>query len=239
MITHLAETRGFANHGWLKSHHTFSFANYYDPNRMGFGALRVINDDFIAGGMGFGKHPHRDMEIITIPLEGTLAHEDSMGHGEKIRKGEVQIMSAGTGIFHSEVNASPNDPVQLLQIWVLPKRLSVKPRYEQKYYTLKENELELLVSPEGSASAVSINQDAYFTMGKLTGEKSVTYRRHQAGNGVYVFIISGELEVQGRRFKARDGIGLTEFESLELKALGPAEVLLMEVPMAVRLGADA
>lgn len=233
MITHLSNTRGYANHGWLQSHHTFSFANYYDPSRMGFGALRVINDDIIAGGRGFGMHPHRDMEIITIPLKGILKHEDSEGNSSDIKKGEVQIMSAGTGILHSEHNAQTDKEVTLLQIWVLPKKMSVKPRYEQKAFEYKSNAATLVVSPDGREGSVSINQDAYFSFVNLDAGKELTYDRKQAGNGVYIFVISGEAEIDGRKFSTRDGIGIPNFSSLEIKAEAKTEILFMEIPMAV------
>lgn len=233
MITHPSETRGFANHGWLESHHTFSFANYYDPERMGFGALRVINDDYIAGGMGFGTHPHRDMEIITIPLEGLLQHQDSEGNSSVIKKGEVQIMSAGTGIFHSEYNASKNEAVKLLQIWVLPKKMSVKPRYEQKAFSHDErkNKFLTVVSPDGREGSVTINQNAFFSLADLEQGKTLTYTKKDPNNGAYVFIISGEGKVAGQNFKARDGIGFQSFSELSFEASMPVELLIMEVPV--------
>ncbi len=233
MQSHPSETRGLANHGWLKSRHTFSFAEYYNPERMGFGALRVINDDSVDAGMGFGMHPHRDMEIISIPLSGGLKHQDSEGNATVIKKGEVQIMSAGTGIYHSEYNDSKSDQVKFLQIWVLPKKLGVKPRYEQKLFTpeFRKNKLSLVVSPDGRNGSLTINQDAYFTLVDLEKERSVTYDRHLNGNGVYLFLISGEITVEGETLKALDGVGITNFESLELKASSDAEILLMEVPV--------
>lgn len=233
MITHPSETRGAANLGWLKSRFTFSFADYYDPDRMGFGALRVINDDYIAPGMGFGMHPHRDMEIITIPLEGTLAHKDSTGNSKKIRKGEVQIMSAGTGIFHSEINASASEAVKLLQIWVLPKKLNVEPRYEQKLFSPegRKNNFSLVVSPDGREGSVSINQNAFFSLIDLDKGRSVDYHRKADGNGVYIFIIKGEIEIDGTPFKERDGIGVKDFFTISLSTKNDAEILLMEVPV--------
>lgn len=231
MITIPSESRGLADHGWLKSRHTFSFAEYYDPKRMGFGALRVINDDFVAAGKGFGTHPHRDMEIISIPLSGVLKHRDSEGNFAEIKQGEVQIMSAGTGIFHSEHNASDTDEVRFLQIWVLPKKLGIKPRYDQKTYELKENELTLVVSPEGQGTAVGINQDAYFSLGKLTSEGKVSYQVKQEGNGVFAFILSGSVSVNGQVLKTRDSVGISDTRNIDLRALENAEVLLMEIPM--------
>ena len=184
MITHKADTRGFANHGWLKSHHTFSFANYYQADRMGFGALRVINDDSVDKGMGFGTHPHQDMEIISIPLEGVLEHKDSMGNSSQIKKGEVQIMSAGTGIYHSEYNGSKTQPVKFLQIWILPKKLRVEPRYEQKEFALKANELKLVVSPDGRDGSLTINQDAFFSRGHFQAGGKFDYKMMKEGSGL-------------------------------------------------------
>lgn len=231
MMTIPSESRGLADHGWLKSRHTFSFADYYDPKRMGFGALRVINDDFVAAGKGFGTHPHRDMEIISIPLSGILKHRDSEGNAALIKKGEVQIMSAGTGIFHSEHNASDSEEVRFLQIWVTPKKFGVKPRYDQKNYELKENELTLVVSPEGKGTSVGINQDAYFSLGLLTHGKTISYDVKQPGNGVFVFVLAGSLNVNGQELGTRDGVGISKTEKLTLHATSGAEVLLMEVPM--------
>lgn len=233
MIIHTADSRGIANHGWLKSRHTFSFAEYYNPERMGFGALRVINDDFVEAGMGFGRHPHRDMEIISIPLEGSLAHQDSEGNAQVIKKGEVQIMSAGTGIAHSEQNASVKDPVKFLQIWVLPKKLNVKPRYEQKDFAHEDrlNKFVTVVSPDGRNGSVTINQDAFFSLADLQSGKELTYTKQLEGNGVYVLVLSGEVEVNGKTFKARDGVGFDKFDNLNFVANSNAEILLMEVPV--------
>lgn len=233
MIIHSAESRGKAHHGWLQSRHTFSFADYYDPDRMGFGALRVINDDSVAPGMGFGNHPHRDMEIISIPLEGALKHKDSEGNSHIIQKGEVQIMSAGTGIAHSEFNASPTHPVKFLQIWVLPKKLKVKPRYEQKAFTqaAKANQLCLILSPDGRNDSVTINQDAFFSLTQLDKGRSVEYERLGEGTGVYILVLFGRVEINGQSFESRDGVGLKEVAKVRLSALEEAEVLLMEVPL--------
>lgn len=233
MITHPAASRGFADHGWLKSYHTFSFADYFNPQRIQFGALRVINDDYIAGGMGFGTHPHRDMEIVTIPLQGALAHKDSTGNSKIIKKGEVQIMSAGTGIAHSEFNANATQPVTLLQIWVLPKKLNVNPRYEQTEFSQegRKNKLQTVVAPDGREGALTINQDAFFTLSDLDEGKSVTYDRKISSNGIYLFVIDGNVEVNGIKFNKRDGAGFTEVDSLDIKASSNAEILLMEVPV--------
>jgi redox-sensitive bicupin YhaK (pirin superfamily) len=231
MIIHPADTRGGADHGWLRARHSFSFAEYYDPSRMGFGALRVINDDAIAPDRGFGAHPHRDMEIITIPLEGTLRHQDSMGNTSEIQKGEVQLMSAGTGVVHSEFNASADAPVKLLQIWVLPKLLGIKPRYEQRSFPLTPNELRLLISPDGEAGSVRINQDAWFSQVKLEEGREITYELRGTDSGVYAFVIDGEVELAGELLRRRDGAGLAKVSELSLFARRPAEVLLIEVPM--------
>jgi redox-sensitive bicupin YhaK (pirin superfamily) len=231
MMTIPSESRGLADHGWLKSRHTFSFAEYYDPKRMGFGALRVINDDYVAPGKGFGTHPHRDMEIISIPLSGALKHRDSEGNAARITKGEVQIMSAGTGIFHSEHNASDLEEVRFLQIWVLPKKLGIKPRYDQKTYELKDNELTLVVSPTGTGAAVGINQDAYFSLGRLTKGSSVSYDVNEESNGVFVFVLTGSVTLDGQELKTRDAVGISEKNHFKLVASENAEILLMEVPM--------
>lgn len=230
MFTHPAQTRGFADHGWLKSHHTFSFAGYHHPERMGFGALRVINDDRIAGGTGFGTHPHANMEIISVPLTGALKHRDSEGNSYVIKRGEVQIMSAGTGIAHSEHNASENEETNFLQIWVTPKKMNVEPRYEQKEIPQGKG-LNLIVSPNGEAGSVSINQDAWFSIVHLDGCSEVTYQKKVNTNGVYVFMISGSIEVNGTKLRQRDGLGIDDADSLRLIPSGKAEALLMEVPL--------
>lgn len=227
MIYHAANTRGGADHGWLKAKHTFSFADYYNPERMHFGALRVLNDDHIAARRGFGTHPHKDMEIVTIPLQGALKHRDSMGNAEVLRKGEVQAMSAGTGILHSEFNDADED-LKLLQIWVLPKVLGVKPRYEQKAFDAsgRKQQFQTVVSPDGEG--LGINQDAWFNLANLE-KTSVDYKLHQKGHGAYVFVISGSVTVNGKELGARDGLGLEE--DLHLTASDKAEVLVIEVPM--------
>jgi redox-sensitive bicupin YhaK (pirin superfamily) len=229
MIVHPSNTRGLANHGWLNSRHTFSFAGYYNPERMSFGVLRVLNDDSVAPGMGFGTHPHSDMEIISIPLSGSLQHKDSEGNAQLIRKGEVQLMSAGTGVAHSEYNASMSEDVKFLQIWVLPKKLGIKPRYEQKKFDLVENKLSLVVSPDGRDGSVTINQDAFFSLAEINNSE-IEYERKLEGNGVYIFVLSGEVELNGEKFGARDGVGIESFERLKMKST-KAEVLIMEVPM--------
>jgi redox-sensitive bicupin YhaK (pirin superfamily) len=231
MISHPADTRGNANHGWLKSRHTFSFAEYYNPERMSFGALRVLNDDSVEGGNGFGTHPHRDMEIISIPLQGTLSHKDSEGNHGLIKKGEVQIMSAGTGILHSEENANKGELVKFLQIWVMPKKLGIAPRYGQKEFGFKDNTSTLVVSPDGREGSLEINQDAFFTIVNMDEGKTVDYKIKKSGNGLYIFVLDGALEVNGAQLSVRDGLGIPALEEAKLKVHAKSEVLLMEVPM--------
>ena len=234
MIIHPAISRGMADHGWLQSAHTFSFADYYNAERMHFGALRVINDDTIAPSKGFGRHPHRDMEIITIPLEGSLKHEDSEGNVGIITRGEVQVMSAGTGIFHSEFS-DPGVTTKLLQIWVLPKKLGVQPRYDQKDFPLKErkNRFQLVVSPDGREGSLAINQDAFFSIAELSTEGFLVYNQKLPSNGAYLFIVNGSFEIDGSLFNSRDGVGFSSFKEIHIKAASDGgEILIMEVPMA-------
>lgn len=232
-VLHKAPTRGNANHGWLHSRHTFSFSSYYDPDRMNFGVLRVLNDDVVDPGMGFGTHPHQNMEIISIPLEGDLRHKDSTGHEAIIKQGDVQVMSAGSGISHSEMNANTDRQVKFLQIWVVPNAENVQPRYQQ--ITLDEaklkNQLHQILSPNPDDEGVWIHQDAWFHLGKLEGGKSLTYDLHKSGNGVYAFVIEGEISVNGQKLEKRDGLGLWDLESLNISSNGEAEILLMEIPM--------
>ncbi len=235
-VLHKAATRGHANHGWLDAHHTFSFANYHDPDRMHFGVLRVLNDDRIDGGRGFGSHPHDNMEIITIPLEGDLKHEDNMGNSEVIRNGEIQVMSAGTGVFHSEVNANPGTPVKLLQIWLFPNKRNVTPRYDQQRIDNNkvQNQLKQILSPNPEDDGVWIHQDAWFNIGTFDEGAAVTYDVKKEGNGVYAFIIKGSFEINGTTVEQRDGFGVWNTNALEIKALSAdAELLLMDVPMAL------
>lgn len=233
LTLHKAETRGRADHGWLESFHTFSFAGYYNPERMHFGALRVLNDDTVAGGMGFGKHPHDNMEIISIPLAGELEHRDSMGNVAVIRQGDIQVMSAGTGITHSEYNRQADVPVKFLQIWVFPNKKNVAPRYGQM--TLdpgdRQNRLQQIISPHPGAEGLWIHQDAWFHLGKLDRGTRVTYPLKQKGNGVYAFVLEGKFTIQGQELERRDGLGIREVESLEILADTPAELLLLEVPL--------
>ena len=232
-IIHKSSTRGHADHGWLNAHHTFSFANYHDPARVHFGMLRVLNDDIVDSGMGFGTHPHDNMEIVTIPISGSLEHRDNTGRHEIIRSGDVQIMSAGTGIAHSEMNPSKTEAVNLLQIWVFPKQQDITPRYEQKTYPpeKRNNKLLLVVSPEKNSDSLWINQDAWFSLGKFDKDKSITYDLHKENSGVYIFIINGEVEVEGDLLQNRDGMGITSTISINIKCTLPSEFLLMEIPM--------
>ncbi|KAA1246507.1 pirin family protein [Aquimarina sp. RZ0] len=233
-VVHKAETRGNANHGWLNSHHTFSFANYHNPERMNFGVLRVLNDDRVQAGMGFGTHPHDNMEIISIPLEGDLEHKDSMGNVTVIKEGDVQIMSAGTGITHSEYNKNKDKEVKFLQIWVFPKDKNVTPRYDQISIRdiEKTNEFYQILSPNKDDQGVWIHQDAWFHIGKFNAGKSDEYKLQKPGNGIYAFILEGEVEIQGESLSKRDGIGVWNTDSISVTATGFARVLLMEVPMS-------
>jgi quercetin 2,3-dioxygenase len=232
-ILHKANTRGHANHGWLNSFHTFSFAGYHDPSRMHFGMLRVLNDDTVAAGMGFGKHPHDNMEIISLPLEGDLEHGDSMGNTTVIRKGDVQIMSAGTGVVHSEKNKNHDKEVKFLQVWVFPNKQNVEPRYGQQSFSDEEkhNTLLTVVSPIGETGGVHIHQDAWFSLGRLDAGVQLDYHLRKEGNGVYAFVLEGELSVNDIRLERRDGLGIWEENKLSITANSDAEILLMEVPM--------
>ncbi len=232
-VIHRANTRGHANHGWLDSHHTFSFAGYYNPDRMNFGVLRVLNDDVVSEGRGFGTHPHDNMEIISIPLEGDLEHKDSMGNTTVIRQGDVQVMSAGTGIYHSEYNKNADQPVKFLQIWVFPNQKGVTPRYDQ--ITLDpnklRNQLAQVLSPNPEDDGVWVHQNAWFHMGRLEPGFETTYKLKDPANGVYTFVIEGDVTINGQALRQRDGMGVWETDELTLKADSNARVLLMEVPM--------
>ena len=232
-IIHRADTRGQADHGWLKTNHTFSFANYYDPERIRFGALRVLNDDFIEGGGGFGMHPHDNMEIITIPLSGTLEHRDSMGNAGTIEKNEVQVMSAGTGIMHSEFNASEDEGLSLLQIWVLPNKHKVEPRYGQLKFNPEDrkNKFQQIVSPDKDDAGLRIHQDSWFNLINLDSGNNIDYKLHKENNGLYVFIIDGEADIEGERLNKRDAIGISEKGEIKISAIKGSEILIMEVPM--------
>lgn len=235
-VVHKADTRGDANHGWLHSKHTFSFANYHNPERMHFGVLRVLNDDIVAESQGFGTHPHRDMEIISIPLEGDLKHEDNMGNKTIIRSGDIQVMSAGTGIMHSEYNANADEKVKFLQIWVFPNKKSVKPRYDQITLNVEDrkNKLQQVLSPNVDDEGVWIHQNAWFHMTNLEKGKFVNYKlKDPKNNGVYAFIINGDVTINGESLHQRDGMGISNVEQLTIESDSDAEVLLMEIPMTL------
>lgn len=234
-IYHAADSRGDANHGWLKSRHTFSFANYHNPERMGFGALRVINDDFVIGGQGFGKHSHRDMEIISIPLSGKLGHGDDIGNNGIIETGEIQVMSAGTGITHSEMNGDNEEPVKFLQIWVIPNKRNVTPRYQQIRIDegMQHNQFNQVLSPNPDDAGVWIHQNAWFHMGDFDKGLTETYQLKDANNGVYVFVISGKVVINGNTLDNRDGLGMVDTKNFTMDVIDDARVLVMEVPMTL------
>ena len=231
-ILHKAATRGHADHGWLDTYHTFSFASYFNPERVHFGALRVLNDDKVAPSEGFGMHPHQNMEVISIPLKGYLRHGDSIENSSVITPGTLQVMSTGTGIYHSEYNDSATEPLEFLQIWVFPKKENTKPKYDNFdiRHAVKRNELSLIISPEGNAPA-SILQDAWFSIGKLDKGVKKTYDMHREDTGVYVFVIEGQANVSGTVLSRRDGMGIYDTNSVAIEALEDSEILLIEVPM--------
>jgi redox-sensitive bicupin YhaK (pirin superfamily) len=233
-ILYPANERGYANHGWLEARHSFSFASYHDPKKVHFGTLRVLNDDIIKGGFGFGKHPHDNMEIITIPLSGALEHQDSMGHKEVIRKYDVQIMSAGKGIYHSEYNHHKDQEINLLQIWLFPKLRNIEPRYDQKTYLPedRQNKLQVVVSPT-DGEGVWINQDAWFSLGNFDAGQKINYNLKKTGNGLYAFVIEGEVEINGQKLGRRDAIGLWDTQNVDIEALNTSEILLMDIPMEI------
>lgn len=232
-IFHKSNSRGQANHGWLLAKHSFSFASWYNPERIHFGALRVLNDDIVAPGMGFGKHPHDNMEIITIPLRGALRHEDSMGFSEVIRAGEVQVMSAGSGIYHSEYNASTSEDINLFQIWIFPNKQQVEPRYDQISYSLKdaENKFLQLVSPFPSDEGTWIYQNAWIHLASISKDKTCEYQLKDSNNGVYLMVIDGAFELENNVLQERDAIGIWETENIHIKAIHSGKVLAIEVPM--------
>jgi len=232
-IFHPSSTRGFANHGWLKAAYSFSFANYYNPERVHFGVLRVLNDDLIAAGEGFGTHPHDNMEIITIPLEGSLEHKDSMGNGSIITSGEIQNMSAGTGITHSEFNPLPDKEGNILQIWIFPKQRDITPRYGQLKYNQEDlvNSIISFVTPEVKENKLWINQDAWLSLSKPVKGTELIYRVNMENNGLYLFVISGEVEVAGHTLGLRDAVGVWDSEAIPVKVSKDSFILLLDVPM--------
>ena len=232
-VLHKADTRGTANHGWLQTHHSFSFADYYNPARTNFGALRVLNDDIIAGGMGFGTHPHKDMEIITIPLAGDLAHKDSMGNTAVIKAGDIQVMSAGTGIYHSEYNNNANIPVHLLQIWIIPNQSQVTPRYDQITLNIQDsnNTLQQIISPHKNEAGIWIHQNAWLHIANITPQYLLNYTTKLMGNGIYIFVIEGSILVNTQVLNTRDGYGVWDVSNIDITAITQAKVLVIEVPI--------
>jgi redox-sensitive bicupin YhaK (pirin superfamily) len=229
-IIHKSAERGHANHGWLNANHSFSFAGYYDPEKERFGTLRVLNDDVVKAGFGFGMHPHNNMEIVTIPLKGALQHKDSTGNKGIIKAGDVQIMSAGKGITHSE-HATAAEDVNLFQIWVFPKVTNIEPRYDQRFFEEKEreNNWQIVVSPKEAHDALWINQDAYFSLGNFS--TSTSYKLNNADNGVYLMVIEGEIEIEGNVLSGRDAIGITDANEFLINVLQPSKLLAIEVTM--------
>lgn len=233
-VLHPANSRGHANHGWLDSWHTFSFSSYYHPSRMGFGVLRVLNDDTVQGGMGFDTHPHSNMEIISIPLEGDLEHRDSMGNVTVIRNGDIQVMSAGTGITHSEYNKNPDRQVKFLQIWIFPNQQNVVPRYGQITLNIsdRQNKFQQILSPNAEDEGVWIYQDAWFHMGRFDEKYQSAYTLKKSGNGIYCFVLQGTFTINGIEVNKRDGIGFIETAELQIQSnAADAELLIMEIPM--------
>jgi len=232
-IIHKADSRGYFDYGWLKTHHTFSFSNYYDPERVNFGMLRVLNDDEIEGGQGFGTHPHGDMEIVTIPLEGAVAHKDSTGGEGVIYPDEIQIMPAGTGILHSEFNHLNDGSTKLLQLWIFPDKKGHRPRYGQKFFDSEErkNQFQFIVTPEKKEGNLWLNQDAYLSLTDLGKNKSLNYNIHTKGNGVYLFLIDGKISAGDETLSRRDGIGIWDTEEFSITANEDSKILLIEIPM--------
>lgn len=232
-VLHKANTRGQANHGWLRANHSFSFANYYNPERMNFGVLRVLNDDHIAPGAGFPTHPHDNMEIITIPLSGQVEHKDSMGNSGVISPGEIQVMSAGTGIQHSEFNKNKDQDLKLLQIWIFPNKKQVTPRYDQlQIHTIENNNgFKQILSPNANDDGVWIHQNAWFHLGEMDIEKQFTYTLKNKQNGVYIFLIEGKIDVHGEILSDKDALGVWDSEKVLIKSQTTSKVLLIEVPL--------
>jgi hypothetical protein len=230
---HPSTERGHANFGWLDSYHSFSFSSYHNPAKMGFGALRVLNDDTVAAGMGFGSHPHSDMEIVSIPLSGALKHEDNTGRKEIIKMGDVQIMSAGTGIVHSEYNASKEEPVKFLQIWVFPERQGLKPRYEQISFDVagRNNRWQTVVSPDQEEGSIKIFQQAWFKLADVSKEKSLSYAMHGKDKGLYLFVLEGSVQVGEHTLGKRDALAIEDAESVDIQALEDSKLLAIEIPL--------
>ncbi len=234
-IVHKANTRGKADHGWLKSYHSFSFASFQDPAKMGFGQLRVLNDDIVKPKMGFGTHPHRNMEIISIPLSGALSHKDSMDNKRAITVGEVQVMSAGTGLQHSEFNDSRTDEVNFLQLWIQPQELEVTPRYEQKQFdqSKRENQFQTVVAPKDNVidEALWIHQDAYISLGNFDASQTVNFKLNDASHGIYVFVLEGDIAIGDQTLSQKDALGIWDTENVDIQITSTAKILVVEVPM--------
>ncbi|MCX7743900.1 MAG: pirin family protein [Flavobacteriales bacterium] len=232
-VIHKANTRGKSDHGWLQSYHSFSFAGYYNPERMGFGVLRVLNDDRVAPAMGFSKHPHDNMEIISIPLHGDLEHRDSMGNVSVIKQHDVQIMSAGTGVFHSEMNRNKDLEVAFLQIWIYPKMYNIQPRYDQRTFHPNDrlNKMQVIVSPYGESGSLIINQDAWLLLGCFSEEVIYSYNLRRKENGLYIFVLSGSVTIDSETLNTRDAMGLWDIENISLHIKSGSELLLLDVPM--------
>ena len=228
-----ASDRGHADHGWLNAHHSFSFANWYDPSNTHFGKLRVLNDDIVAPGQGFGMHPHNDMEIITIILKGALQHRDNMGNGSTIKPGDVQVMSAGTGVTHSEFNPSSSDSVNLFQLWIFPKENGIKPRYDQKTFdpNLKKNKVHTVASGFKTNGELYIHQDAAISLAGIDSGNEIDYSISKNGNGAYIMIINGDVEINGEKLSSRDAIGVTDTKTINIKSVSGSEILIIDVPM--------
>jgi quercetin 2,3-dioxygenase len=237
-VIHKADERGHADHGWLNANHSFSFASWHDPSRMHFGKLRVLNDDIVAPGMGFGMHPHNDMEIITIILEGALQHKDNMGNGSVIKPGDVQVMSAGSGVVHSEFNPSQTEETNLFQLWIFPKENNIQPRYDQKtfYVTERKNKVQVVASgasptPSKEGQPLYIHQDASISLAQVDEGKKIDYQIMKRGNGAYIMVISGKMKIASNEIDRRDAIGVSETSSVELEAIENSELLIIDVPM--------
>ncbi len=233
-IVHKADSRGYFDYGWLKTNHSFSFSQYHNPERMNFGMLRVLNDDIVAPGQGFGTHPHNDMEIVSIPLKGGLAHRDNTGSEGVIYPNEVQVMSAGTGILHSEFNYSKDEESNFLQLWILPDKKGHKPRYDQKTFNPegRKNQLQTIVTPDKSNGNLWLNQDAYLSMSNIDRNNRINYKFKKKVNGVYIFLIEGNVSVADETLSERDGIGIWETEEISIVANKDSQVLLIEIPIS-------
>lgn len=232
-VIHRASGRGHASHGWLDAHHSFSFANWYDPEKIHFGMLRVLNDDIISPGKGFGMHPHNDMEIVTIILNGSLEHSDNMGNGSVIQTGDVQVMSAGSGVMHSEFNPSPDKSASLFQLWIFPKEKGIKPRYDQKSFDASErkNKIQTVASGFKTIGDLYIHQDASISLASIEAGNTINYSLNADKNGVYVMVVNGTVEIDGETLNKRDAIGLTDVNKFDISGSSDSELLLIEVPL--------